>query len=77
MVLNMKGGIQKMRNTITLGCIIKHKNDGLGFKVTCPDQETANRYKDMFRWIILDAGLKVVYNHGYYDTYKDEERNEL
>lgn len=61
---------------VMMGSIIKHTNNGVGFKITFPDIETANRYKDMIRWILLDDKKNVVYNIGYYDTYKDMEANE-
>ena len=55
---------------IILGGIIKHTN-GVGFKITFPDQKTANTYKDMIRWILINDGHPLIYNLGYYDTYKE------
>jgi len=55
---------------VVLGGIIKHQRGGYGFKVTFPDSETANKYKDMMRWIIVDDGHPLVYNTGYHDRYK-------
>ena len=51
---------------VTLGPIVKHK-DGIGFKLTYPTIEMANKHKDMMRWILLDEGYKVVSKTGYHD----------
>ena len=53
-------------NKIILGGIINHKH-GIGFKITFPDKEMANHYKDMVRWILLDDKLNVATNRGYFD----------
>ena len=53
-----------------MGGIIKHSNGGYGFKLTFPTPLLANHYKDMIRWIISDDSHPLVYNTGYYDTYK-------
>jgi len=58
------------KGKIKIGGIIKH-NNGIGFKITFPDQNTANKYKDMFRWIIINDNHPLIYNLGYYDTYKE------
>jgi len=57
---------------ITLGGIIKHTN-GHGFKITCNDTQTANRIKDMIRWILENEfKYKLVYNQGVYDIYDEK-----
>ena len=59
-----------------MGGIIKHSNGGYGFKITFPSSETANHYKDMIRFILLDDNHPLIYNTGYYDKYNidGEER---
>jgi len=59
-----------LNNKIIIGGIIKHKH-GRGFKITFPDKETANKYKDMFKWILADDGYLIDMDTGYYDTKKD------
>ena len=54
-------------NKVILGGIIKHNNIGVGFKITFPDKEMANHYKDMIRWILLDDKHIVATNKGYHD----------
>jgi hypothetical protein len=61
----------KAKEQITMGGIIKHSK-GLGFKITFQNKETANKYKDMFRWILINDGHPLVYNHGYYDKYNKD-----
>ena len=51
---------------VTMGKIIKHTK-GIGFKITFPDKEQANKYKDMIRWIIADDGYRIDNDTGYYD----------
>ena len=58
------------KTNVIMGGIIKH-NNGIGFKITFQDQNTANKYKDMFRWILVHDGYPLIYNLGYYDTYKE------
>jgi len=58
------------KQKITMGGIIKHSK-GVGFKITFQDQNTANKYKDMFRWILINDNHPLIYNLGYYDTYKE------
>ena len=56
-----------------MGGIIKHKsNDGYGFKLSFSSPETANKYKDMMRWIIIHDGHPLIYKTGYYDMFKEE-----
>ena len=55
-------------NKVIIGGIIKHNNTGIGFKITFPNKELANHYKDMFRWILLDDKLTVATNIGYHDN---------
>lgn len=54
-------------NKVILGGIINHNKVGVGFKITFQDKETANRYKEMIRWFLLDEGYKVATNLGYHD----------
>jgi len=59
------------KKQIIMGGIIKHKENRVGFKISFKDKETANKYKDMFRWIIINDGHPLIYNLGYYDKYKE------
>jgi hypothetical protein len=59
------------KKQVILGGVIKH-NNGIGFKITFQDQATANKYKDMMRWIIKNDKHPVVYKTGYYDIYDKE-----
>jgi len=52
-----------------MGGIIKHKQGGIGFKITFPDRTLANQYKDMIRWILISDNHPLVYKTGYYDNY--------
>jgi len=61
--------ISKEKSCI-IGGIVKHSN-GVGFKLTFNNAELANKYKDMFRWILVADGVEVVYKLGYYDEYKE------
>jgi len=58
--------------TVIMGGIIKHKN-GYGFKITFTDSSLANKYKDMFRWIIINDNIPLIYNTGYYDKKEYEK----
>ena len=49
-----------------MGGIIKHRS-GYGFKITFASPETANKYKDMTRWILVNDGFPLTYNTGYHD----------
>lgn len=60
-----------IKNPVILGGIVKHSK-GIGFKTTFKNRETANKYKDMIRWILADDGFSLVYNVGYYDDYKQD-----
>ena len=61
---------------IKISGIVKHK-DGLGFKITFKNQETANKYKDMIRWILAHEKYPVEYKIAYYDTFnRDGYENE-
>ena len=51
---------------IIMGGIVKHSK-GIGFKVTFTSPETANKYKDMFRWILVNDNHPLIYLKGYYD----------
>jgi len=55
-----------------MGRILKHKNKGTGFKLTFNDQKTANRVKDMLRWIMISDNIEVIYELGIYDEYKED-----
>jgi len=54
--------------SVKIGGIIKHK-DGYGFKLTFTDIDTANKYKDMLRYILTSDNLPIIYNTGYHDHY--------
>ena len=56
-----------MRKRCVFSGIVKHK-DGIGFKVTFDKPETANMYKDMFRFIVKNDGFKIEDKRGYYDN---------
>jgi len=58
------------KQEIIIGGIIKHTN-GVGFKITFKDRDTANKYKDMFRWIPINDQHPLVYKLGYYDYYEE------
>ena len=51
---------------VTLGGIIQC-GGGIGFKTIFEDKETAQKYKDMFMWILKDDKFIVKNNMGYYD----------
>lgn len=53
---------------VILGGIIKHGQNGVGFKITFEDAGQANRAKDMLRWILLDDNMTVKVNKGYHDS---------
>ena len=55
-----------MSSNCIIGGIIKHSN-GIGFKLTFKDHKTANQYKDMINWIILNDGIKTKIMKGRYD----------
>ena len=63
---------------IKMSGIIKH-TDGYGFKITFPSPETANKYKDMVRWLFISDGYPLIYKTGYYDMFKSDgyKRKEL
>ena len=67
------------KGKIILGGIIKHSNGGYGFKISCEDPETANKYKDEIRWSIIGDGHPLDYKLGYHDDYKEDgyKRKEL
>jgi len=52
--------------SVTISGIIKHRN-GYGFKITFNNNEEADRYKDMIRWILKDDGYHIENKKGYYD----------
>ena len=54
---------------VILGGIIKHNQQGVGFKITFKNTNTANYYKDMIRWILINDQYPIIYNKGYYDKY--------
>ena len=54
-------------NKITIHRILKHHNGGVGFKITFPDNNTANKYKDMIYWIIKNDGYIIKCNKGIMD----------
>ena len=56
----------KPKPKAVMGRIIKHKK-GVGFKITFPSKEEANKYKDMFKWIIADDGYRIDNDTGYFD----------
>lgn len=51
---------------VVLGRIIKHKN-GRGFKITFPDKEQSQKYKEMFGWILANDGYRIDNDTGYFD----------
>ena len=57
----------KSKPLVTLSGIIKHNGGGYGFKITFADVETANKYKDMIRWIIISDNHELRYDTAYYD----------
>jgi len=59
------------KKQVILGCIVKH-SDGIGFKITCQNEQTANHIKDMMRWILISENRPVIYKLGYYDKYDKE-----
>jgi len=59
------------KKQVTMGGILSMK-DGYGFKTVFPSPEIANKYKDMFRWILIHDGFPLIYQTGYYD--KEEYR---
>lgn len=61
------------RPQVVMGGIINHKQ-GVGFKITFIDKIQAQKYKDMFRWILLDDNMNVVTNLGYHDSKEDNYR---
>ena len=54
-----------MPKTIVSG-IVKH-NDGIGFKITFENAEQAQKYKEMFIWILESDDLEVGTMRGHYD----------
>jgi len=58
----------KKNKTVIMKGIVKH-SDGVGFKITFQDRETANYYKDMMYYIIKTDGYKIKYLKGYYDNF--------
>lgn len=63
-----------MKKECTLSGIIKHSN-GIGFKITFNSKDTANKYKDMLRFILAEDGFKINYRQGYYDIYNEKGEN--
>jgi len=59
--------MSKDKQEIIMGGIVKHSSGGCGFKISFPSPETANKYKDMFRWILVNDGHPLVYKQGYHD----------
>ena len=57
-----------LNHKVIIGGIIKHGSAGVGFKITFPDKEMAQHYKDRFRLILLDDKCTVATNKGYYDN---------
>jgi len=60
------------KKEVKISGIIKHSSGGYGFKTTFPTPETANKYKDMLRWIIVHDGFPLIYQTAYYDMYKED-----
>ena len=58
-----------MPKTIVSG-IVKH-NDGIGFKITFETAEQAQKYKDMFIWILESDDLHVETVNAHYDKEKE------
>jgi len=56
----------------TIGGIVKHRRGGYGFKTTFTSPEIAQKYKDMFFWIIVNDDIKTTKETGYYD--KEENK---
>jgi len=54
----------------TIGGIVKQQG-GVGFKITFENRQQANKYKDMFAWILRDDKFKLLVKGGYYDANKD------
>jgi len=55
------GGIIKLHSTN------KDATDICGFKIGFKTKEEANKYKEMFKWILESDKYKVVCKKGYYD----------
>lgn len=47
------------------------RRGGCGFSVIFSTAKDAQKYKDMFKWIIQDDNFKVDIKRGYYDSKKD------
>ena len=58
---------------VIMGGIIKHSK-GYGFKLTFPSPETANKYKDMIRYILTSDNIPLIYNTGYQRDQNDYHR---
>lgn len=50
----------------TIGGIVK-QHGGVGFRVTFDNKAQAQKYKDMFMWILKDDKFKLTVKGGYYD----------
>jgi hypothetical protein len=57
-----------MKKKCTLGGILKHKDNGYGFKVSFSDVEAAQYYKDMIFWIIKNDKVSINIEKGYFDS---------
>lgn len=58
---------------VIMGGIIKHNGNGFyGFKISFSSPIIANKYKDMFRTIILSDNHPITYQQGYYDSYNSD-----
>jgi len=53
-------------NKAIVGGIVKHRY-GVGFKITFPNRRLANKYKEMFDYIIKSDNIKTEVKNGYYD----------
>lgn len=52
---------------IAVGGIIKHA-DRIGFKISFPNKEIAQKYKEAFIWYMESDGYKIDNKRGYYDV---------
>lgn len=68
-LIGIRKGKTMSKNKAIIGAIINHRN-GVGFKLTFDDKETAQHYKDMFDFIIRSDNIKTEVKKGYYEWYE-------